>query len=158
MEARLPARLPYVHPVRTGYQCRTTQVSAWDLDPSLRSPPQMCSTSAQVTTEELEPVVERETPWQERDFSIPASVWEATLGRAVARHVRLPRSAKSGVAGSQHPRFIVENSPLELVRLKCESAGMVPCRSPPPQPHATATRRHHGDRRTRCTRGSRSGR
>ena len=109
MEARLPARLPYVHPVRTGYQCRTTQVSAWDLDPSLRSPPQMCSTSAQVTTEELEPVVERETPWQERDFSIPASVWEATLGRAVARHVRLPRSAKSGVAGSQHPKFIVEN-------------------------------------------------
>ena len=157
MEARLPARLPYVHPVRTGYQCRTTQVSAWDLDPSLRSPPQMCSTSAQVMTEELEPVVERETPWQERDFSIPASVWEATLGRAVARHVRLPRSAKSGVAGSQHPRFIVENSPLELVRLKCESAGMV-LQEPPPPPHATATRRHHGDRRTRCTRGSRSGR
>ena len=157
MEARLPAPLPYVHPVRTGYQCRTNQVSAWDLDPSLRSPPQMCSTSAQVTTEELEPVVERETPWQERDFSIPASVWEATLGRAVARHVRLPRSAKSGMAGSQHPRFIVENSPLELVRLKCESAGMV-LQEPPPPPHATATRRHHGDRRTRCTRGSRSGR
>ena len=47
------------------------------------------------------------------------------MGKKVARHVRLPRSAKTGVPGSQHPVFYVDNSPLEFVRLKCEEAGMV---------------------------------
>ena len=63
-------------------------------------------------------------PWQKRDFQLPASIWLHTFHRLVSRHVRLPRSAKSGVAGSQHPRFSILNSPLELVRLKCESAGL----------------------------------
>ena len=66
-----------------------------------------------------------EIPWREREFAIPAGHWLASLGKKVARHVRLPRSAKTGVPGSQHPVFYVDNSPLELVRLKCEEAGMV---------------------------------
>ena len=80
-----------------------------------------------------------DTVGAERDFGIPAKVWLATLDRAVARHVRLPRSAKTGVAGSQHPRFIVENSPLELVRLKCEAAGMI--LQTPPVPPTSKKRR-----------------
>ena len=66
-----------------------------------------------------------EVPWEERDFKLPASVWLSTLHKLVARHVRLPRSATSGVAGSQHPRFSMDNTPLELAKLKCEQAGLV---------------------------------
>ena len=150
MGLRPPMPRPYIHHVRTGHRCATTQVSPWDLDPSLKPPPQLRSTGTLVTAAELEPVVEVEKPWEERDFGIPASVWLSTLHRAVARHVRLPRSAKSGVAGSQHPKFIVENSPLELVRLKCEAAGMV-LQPPPPSPPA----RSPGNRRMWCTRGRR---
>ena len=65
-----------------------------------------------------------EIPWEERTFALPASHWLACLRRRVALHLRLPRSAKTGVAGSQHPCFKIDNSPLELVRLKCEEAGM----------------------------------
>ena len=65
-----------------------------------------------------------EIHWEEREFKLPASIWLSTLHKLVARHVRLPRSATSGVAGSQHPRFSILNSPLELVKLKCEDAGL----------------------------------
>ena len=64
-------------------------------------------------------------PWKTRDFKLPAHIWLSTLHKLVSRHVRLPRSAKSGVAGSQHPRFSIQNSPLELVKLKCEEAGLI---------------------------------
>ena len=40
------------------------------------------------------------------------------------RHVRLPRSARTGVPGSQNPTFEILNTPLELLRLKCEEAGL----------------------------------
>ena len=68
-------------------------------------------------------------PWREREAVIPARIWLAGMQQAVARHVRLPRSARSGVAGSQHPRFEIQNTPLELLRAKCLEAGMT--ESPP---------------------------
>ena len=64
------------------------------------------------------------SPWRERDAKIPARIWLASLMRAVARHVRLPRSARTGVPGSQNPTFEILNTPLELLRLKCEEAGL----------------------------------
>ena len=57
-------------------------------------------------------------------FQLPARIWLSTLEKAVARHIRLPRSALQGAPGSQHPNFTIFNSPLELVRLKCEAAGL----------------------------------
>ena len=101
--------LPRVRPILT--QPPTT--------PTAASPTPAAPTPAVAEEEQQE-----EVPLRERDFILPASIWLHTLNRLVARHVRLPRSAKSGVAGSQHPRFSIANSPLELVRLKCESAGL----------------------------------
>ena len=124
-----------------GHRCATTQVSPTDLDPSLAAPPVLRSVATQVVAAQLEPVEEAEAPLEEREFAIPAAVWLSTLGRAVARHVRLPRSARMGVAGSQHPRFIVENSPLDLVRAKCEAAGMVLQQPPAPPPHVKGQKR-----------------
>ena len=63
--------------------------------------------------------------WEQMEFMLPASIWLNTLHKALAQHVRVPRSAKSGTAGSQHPKFVVQNSPLELVKRKCLQAGMV---------------------------------
>lgn len=62
-----PRRHLHLHPVRQGYRCKTTQVSPTDLDPSLPSPPQFCSTGTCVTAEELEPAVEVEIPWEQRE-------------------------------------------------------------------------------------------
>ena len=62
--------------------------------------------------------------WEERTFQLPASIWLSTLEVAVARHIKLPRSALQGAPGSQHPTFTIANSPLALVRLKCEDAGL----------------------------------
>ena len=62
--------------------------------------------------------------WEERQFQLPANIWLSTLEKAIARHIKLPRSALQGAPGSQHPTFSIDNSPLELVRLKCESAGL----------------------------------
>ena len=39
--------------------------------------------------------------------------------------MRLPRSAVSGVPGSQHPVYTIENSPFTLVKAKCLEAGMI---------------------------------
>ena len=63
-------------------------------------------------------------PWEEQEYSLPAYIWLNTLEKAVARHIKLPRSALQGAPGSQHPTFTIFNSPLELVRLKCEAAGL----------------------------------
>ena len=63
-------------------------------------------------------------PWRQREASIPARIWLASLQRAVCSRVRLPRSARSGVPGSQNPRFEIMNTPLELLRSKCLEAGM----------------------------------
>ena len=62
--------------------------------------------------------------WEEQEYNLPARIWLSTLEKAVARHIKLPRSALQGAPGSQHPRFTIFNSPLELVRLKCEAAGL----------------------------------
>ena len=68
MGLRPPMPRPYIHHVRTGHRCATTQVSPWDLDPSLKPPPQQLrSTGTLVTAAELEPVVEVEKLWEERD-------------------------------------------------------------------------------------------
>ena len=63
-------------------------------------------------------------PWREREAVIPAAIWLAGMQKVLASHVRLPRSARTGVAGSQHPRFEIKNTPLELLRAKCLEAGM----------------------------------
>ena len=61
--------------------------------------------------------------WESMDFKLPASLWLNTLYTQVARHVRRPVSTGRGAA-SHHPCFPILNSPRELVRLKCEQAGL----------------------------------
>ena len=58
------------------------------------------------------------------EAKLPARIWLACLQWAVARHVRLPHSARTGVPGSQHPCFKIQNTPLELLRAKCLEAGV----------------------------------
>ena len=66
------------------------------------------------------------TPWWQAEVaSLPATVWLKTLQKIVNRHLRLPKSAKTGQAGSQHPKFSIPNSPLVLVRARCLEAGLV---------------------------------
>ena len=62
--------------------------------------------------------------WQSAKAELPACLWLNALQKKAARHVRLPRSAVSGVAGSQHPKYIIENSPFSLVEKKCLQAGL----------------------------------
>jgi len=69
-------------------------------------------------------------PWkppvlEDRVFNLPGRIWMNTLHQLAARHVKVPRSASTGVPGSQHPDFSVRNSPIELVVGKCERAGLV---------------------------------
>lgn len=46
------------------------------------------------------------------------------MHKKASRHVRLPRSAVSGVPGSQHPQYKIENTPFALVKAKCLEAGL----------------------------------
>lgn len=55
---------------------------------------------------------------------IPARVWLNTLLKRVARVVRAPNSAKTGVAGNQHPSFSIDMSPYDLTERKCLEAGL----------------------------------
>ena len=54
---------------------------------------------------------------------MPAIKWLNSLKMAVARHVRLPRTADEG-PGNQHPSFTIVNTPFDLCRRRCEEAGL----------------------------------
>ena len=71
------------------------------------------------------PPTEAELWWQNAKAELPASLWLNALHKKAARHVRLPRSAVSGVPGSQHPKYTLENTPFSLVLKKCLDAGLV---------------------------------
>ena len=113
------------HPSPMGFRPRPTFVAAT----TQTSPPLPPSPETEEEAEEAEEVEEEAEeairPWQECGFEVPAGVWLNTLHKKVARHVRLPRSATRGVAGSQHPIFQIHNTPLELARHKCLEAGLV---------------------------------
>jgi hypothetical protein len=57
--------------------------------------------------------------------AVPVAVWQRTLSKKVARHVLLPRRAAEGVAGHQHPKFNMENTPFVYCQQKCREAGLV---------------------------------
>ena len=71
------------------------------------------------------PPSESQIWWQNAEAPLPARIWLNNLHKKAARHVRLPRSAVSGVAGSQHPQYTIENTPLSLVKAKCVEAGLI---------------------------------
>ena len=61
--------------------------------------------------------------WESSTIAMPAIKWLNSLKMAVARHVRLPRTADEG-PGNQHPSFTIVNTPFDLCRRRCEEAGL----------------------------------
>ena len=87
----------------------------------------ICPSSTEVGLQSapaIAPKTESEIWWETASESLPARLWLNSLHKKAARHVRLPRTAMSGVPGSQHPIYTIENSPFTLVKKKCLEAGL----------------------------------